>query len=227
MNNLYKYGKMLASAVVVAAMIPVMTSCQKDYQFEIPFAVNQTSLSLGASGGETVVMVYSKDGWHASLDNEEDARWAEIINPSSDFNGDFTFVYKPNPGVRRTATVNIVSGSDTIQVAMVQAGFITAPEMTLQQSTYDVSAQGGTCKVGFQTNLELVTYLLKGKVVYTDSEYDEESGWISNIIIDEEEVTFDVAPNTTGEERRAKMSIVLKQSVGSSFVNEMEIIQKP
>ena len=61
MNILHKYGKLFASAVVVAAMLPVVTSCQKDYELEIPLAVNQTQLNLGAGGGETVVMVYNTE----------------------------------------------------------------------------------------------------------------------------------------------------------------------
>ena len=127
----------------------------------------------------------------------------------------------------RTALINIVSGGDTIKMKMVQAGFVSASEMTLMQNTYDVPKQGGTFKVGFRTNLELVTYILKGKVVYDDETLNEESGWVSNIVIDAEEVSFDVAPNTTGVERRAKMSIVLKTTGTGTTVNEMEIIQKP
>lgn len=229
MNNIYRYGKMLASAVVVAALLPVVTSCQKDYELEIPLAVNQTSLNLGAGGGETVVMVYNTEGWRASLDDEEDSRWASIERPSGEGNGDFTFVFRPNPGVKRTAQVNIISGNDTIKMSMIQAGFVSRAEMTLKQTTYDVAASGGTFKVGFETNLELVTYLLKGHVVYDDESVstDENPGWVSDVVVEAEEVTFKVAPNNTGEERRAKLSIVLKKPVGSSVVNEMEIIQKP
>lgn len=224
---------MLVPAIVAAAMLPVVTSCQKDYELEIPLAVNQTSLNLGAGGGETVVMVYNTEEWRASLDDEEDARWATIERPSDKGNGDFTFVYKPNPGVTRTAQVNIISGSDTIKMSMIQAGFVSRAEMTLAQSTYDVAAAGGTCKVGFETNLELVTYLLKGKVVYDDgtpegvTATEENPGWVTDIEVGAEEVTFKVAPNTTGQERKARMSIVLKKNVGAPVVNEMEIIQKP
>lgn len=232
MNIFSKYGKILASVAVAAAMLPVVTSCQKDYELELPLSVNQTSLSLGAGGGETVVMVYNTESWSASLDDEEDARWATIERGGAKGNGDFTFVYTPNPGVTRTAQVNIISGSDTIKMSMVQAGFVSRAEMTLKQATYEVAAAGGTCKVGFETNLELVPYLLKGKVVYDDATMDDEDeadvqGWVSNIIVEAEEVTFDVAPNITGAERRAKLSVVLKKNVGAPVVNEMEIIQKP
>lgn len=203
-------------AMAMTAMSTGLTSCDDKYEMDLPLALTQHNLKLNQAGGDLHILVYSTDKWSVRLLNEKDASWCQLNNTSGDKNGEFLVKYLANNGVERAASVEIASKNGMLDtLTMVQSGYVGLGDVTLilMQNKYDVDRPGGSESIELRTNLDLALDCLEATVIYDDGSEEglaateQNPGWITNVKIDREEVTFDVAPNTSGAERSAKLRV--------------------
>lgn len=205
---------MFTAAVITGAA--GFTSCDDKYDMELPLALTQHNLKLNQAGGDLHILVYSTEKWSVRLLNEKDASWCQLGKTSGDKNGEFLVKYLPNNGVERGAAVELSTKSGLLDtLTMVQSGYVGLGDVTLilMQKMYDVDRTGGSESIELRTNLDLALDCLEAVVIYDDGTEEglmateQNPGWITNVKIDREEVTFDVAPNTGGTERTATLRV--------------------
>lgn len=223
MNKSFNIGRFCHMALMLCVML-LVSSCEKEYKLELPLAVTQESLDLGAGGGSTHVLVYCTGNWTASLKNIDDESWASIDKASGKENGEFIFNYADNPGVQRMAVVVITSGERTQEIKMKQSGFLTTAELVPAKSAVTIPSWKSDLSIGFETNMGLALERIKSGVEYsTDGENftaatNEDPGWITDIVVSEDLITFKTAANETGTTRMARLIVSVYDNVkGKSY----------
>lgn len=221
MKTSYIKGQLLIKAMFMA-LIAVFASCQEDYKLELPLALTQEELTLGASGGSTHVLVYSTGNWTASLKDPADASWASIEMGSGKENGEFIFNYAKNPGLGRQAIIVITTGSETKELAMNQSGYVTAPNLALLNQNFAMPSWESTSSVPFTTNLDLALDRIYAIIDYGEFDTadgadnskvetvratEENPGWLTDIVVEEDTVRFKVAENVDGLPRVARLTL--------------------
>lgn len=193
-----------------------LTSCDDKYELERPLALTQHDLKLNQAGGDLHILVYCTDKWSVRLLDEKDASWCQLGKTSGEKNGEFLVKYLANNGVDRAAYVELSSKNGLVDtLSMVQSGYVGLGDVNLilMQDRYTVDGPGGSESIELRTNLDLALDCLAATVIYGDGaseegeDTDDNPGWITNIRIDREEVTFDVAPNATGSQRTATLRV--------------------
>lgn len=208
--------KITAGIMLVATAMAGLMSCDDKYEMELPLALTQHNLDLNQAGGDLHVLVYSTDKWSVRLLDDKDASWCQLGKTSGEKNGEFLVKYSANNGVERSTAVELSSKNGLVDtLVMVQAGYVGMGDVTLilMRDRYDVDRPGGSESIELRTNLDLALDCLDAVVIYDDGteegviSTDGNPGWITNIKIDREEVTFDVAPNASGSDRKATLRV--------------------
>lgn len=228
-------------AAMFMTLISVFTSCEEDYKLELPLAVAQNELTLGAGGGSTHVLVYSTGDWTATLKNPADAAWATIDMGSGSGNGEFIFSFTKNPGIPRKAVVVLTTGSDTKEIAMEQSGFVTAAEMVFMKKSFRMPGWEAASAVAFDTNLGLALDRITSKVEYGDFDTAEGAdnsavettpatadnpGWLTGVVVEEDSVRFNVAANSDGMPRKARITLSARNTVsGRTYTTSTIVVQ--
>lgn len=240
MKTSYIKGRLLFTAMLMT-LIGVFTSCEEDYKLELPLALTQEELTLGASGGSTHVLVYSTGNWTATFKDPADASWASIEQGSGKENGEFIFNYSKNPGVGRQAIIVITTGSETKELAMNQSGYVTAPNVTLLNQNFRMPAWESVSSVPFSTNLELALEQVKAIIDYGDFDTTEGAdnsavekvratpenpGWLTGIVIEADTIRFKVAANADGLPRVARLIIrATNEATGRNYDTQAFVTQ--
>ena len=240
MKTSYIKGRLLFTAMLMT-LIGVFTSCEEDYKLELPLALTQEELTLGASGGSTHVLVYSTGNWTATFKDPADASWASIEQGSGKENGEFIFNYSKNPGVGRQAIIVITTGSETKELAMNQSGYVTAPHVTLLNQNFRMPAWESVSSVPFSTNLELALEQVKAIIDYGDFDTtegadnsavekvratEENPGWLTGIVIEADTIRFKVAANADGMPRVARLIIrATNEATGRNYDTQAFVTQ--
>lgn len=186
--------------LLAAALVLMLSSCDKPYSIDIPLAVDSRLVKLTKKEGKTRVVVWSDRDWKCSLYSDIKA-WATLDKTEGHGMGDIMFTYEANPGVTRNIAIALSAGALKDTVWMQQAGNITAPRFTPANRNFAATSSGGRMTTAVTTNLAPCFERIVPSVSWTQGD----GGWISGITVDASGIAFDVAMNVTGSVRKAEI----------------------
>ena len=186
---------------------------------------------LSADGGSTQVAVFSNTDWTVEMDNP--VSWASIDRLGGSKCSYLVFDFEANFGRARRVLLVFHAGGETMTLNMYQKGRFSDSEcqMTLQTSSLAVSAEGGTEVIPFSTNLVYSLDEMFLTLSYPEGQ-EPAAPWISLKSVEKDKITIEVAPNTTGALRQAKVRIShtdagsYDSTLGDTiFSNTLDVIQ--
>ncbi len=133
----YLYHSLL---LIISTFSFILTSCEKDFEWELPLAFTQKNLILSSGTGTTHILVYATKNWNAHFVEKVD--WASIDRLSGKENSEIIFSYAANYGVNRKVQLAFETEEhlrDTI--TLVQSGEISSSDARLiinEQTLYRI-----------------------------------------------------------------------------------------
>ena len=193
--NMKNMNRLLNFLFALCASVLLLVCCTPEddpssVSGQIKLASNQSKTVTADPAGENVSIRFtSTSEWNASV--EDGADWITIIMDASGKAGTSKTTVKVarnESGEKRSAAVNISSGSNSVPVVIEQDVFV--PVFELEKDARSVSAKGGSFNIIIQTN----------------SEYsiDADVDWISAVgskAVSDYRQTFTVEKNTLAESR--------------------------
>lgn len=193
----------LTSALAVLSIV----SCDKKAEYNQTLGLMSEYNILAAEGGNTQVAVFSNTDWTVEFDRPVD--WASIDRVQGHKSGYLEFDFERNYGRSRRVILIFKAGDQTRTLNMFQKPHFINAEciMNLGLSTLDVPSAGMTDgAIPFNTNLIYSLDEMFLTLSYPEGAQPA-SPWIILKSIDKNQVTIDVLPNETGEERKAFLQI--------------------
>lgn len=187
---------MLGVAAAAAAML--MAGCQEEKESPtlMSLAVNDTTMNVTAKAGSEHVLVYSKSRWKVAF--EEAADWLTLDRTEGEGNGEFIVKFTENAGLMRRAKLLIsASGVDkVIPFTINQEGALGNPKLSFAVTEKTYIAWAVSDALEFNANVP------EDEIKAVASE-----DWITDLKIEDGKLNFNVAENTTGQERTAALSL--------------------
>ena len=187
---------MLGVAAAAAAML--MAGCQEEKESPtlMSLAVNDTTMNVTAKAGSEHVLVYSKSRWKVAF--EEAADWLTLDRTEGEGNGEFVVKFTENAGLMRRAKLLIsASGVDkVIPFTINQEGALGNPKLSFAVTEKTYIAWAVSDALEFNANVP------EDEINAVASE-----DWITDLKIEEGKLNFNVAENTTGQDRTAALSL--------------------
>lgn len=213
-------------AVAISGLLIV--GCEKEYKLELPLAVNQTDLNLESTAGSTHVLVYSTGDWSVSF--LEDTSWASIAQSSGDGNGEFIFKYDQNIGINRSTDVVLRMGSREKVITFNQYGPVEEAQILFGLDYVEMPRWAGSINIPFSTNLSQALECLKYEIEYLDTEgnvvVEEFEPWLSNIEIQAESVSCDIAANAGNDVHNARLTVYAEDRINNIVYSSSTIISQ-
>ena len=180
----YLYHSLL---LIISTFSFILTSCEKDFEWELPLAFTQKNLILSSGTGTTHILVYATKNWNAHFVEKVD--WASIDRLSGKENSEIIFSYAANYGVNRKVQLAFETEEhlrDTI--TLVQSGEISSSDarLIINEQTVETPASTTTLDLELDTNLKYDLYRIRYLVTYS-SENPEEN-WIEEVSYDSEKL---------------------------------------
>lgn len=194
---------------IVSTFCLMLTSCEKDFEWELPLAFTQKKLILSSGTGTTHILVYATKDWNAHFVEKVD--WASVDRLSGKENSEIIFSYAANYGVNRKVQLAFETEEhlrDTI--TLVQSGEISSSDarLIINEQTVEIPASTTTLDLTLDTNLKYDLYRIKNLVTY-DSGNPEEN-WIEKVAYyDSEKFNIKLAANPTYEPRVAQVRLAI------------------
>lgn len=202
--------------LIVSVCSFLLTSCEKDFEWELPLAFTQKNLILSSGTGTTHILVYATKNWNAHFVEKVD--WASIDRLSGKENSEIIFSYAANYGVNRKVQLAFETEEhlrDTI--TLVQSGEISSSDarLIINEPTVEIPASTTKFDLGLNTNLKYDLHRVKYLVTY-NSENPEEN-WIEEVSHDSENMYIKLAANPTYEPRVAQIRLAI--SIPANTIN--------
>ncbi|MBP5538995.1 MAG: BACON domain-containing protein [Bacteroidales bacterium] len=225
--------KILRNLFLPLLVLPLLFSCQKEYTVVNDLAVSSRMLEIKSTAGATHIMVYSNGPWTVRL--ERAVEWAALDKLSGEGLGDFVLHYSTNYGIKRGVYVILEADGKTEAIHVVQAGAITSPDITFDSPRVVLPRQGTSYSIPMTTNLTFCLEEIKARAVYYDAQgyptltaeigTGAEGAWVSAYSVSEENVTFTVDDNATGEDRVADVVYYVKDASGAETRTVVSLVQ--
>ena len=202
-------------------MLPFAASCDMPYEIEQPLGVTTKTVKLQARAGETPVVVYAAGDWTADL--TENVDWASIDRLKGHGLSEIKFAYSQNFGAARKVGIIFYSSKEIPDtVMMIQAAGNEKPIFQFTKEEVTAPKNQGKIVLGFKTDL-----IYDMEDILSEVEYDQEDSkdWISNVEITAENVTLDIAENSTGMDRTATLKLTHTDAADKEIQTYMKIRQ--
>ena len=202
--------------LIVSVCSFLLTSCEKDFEWELPLAFTQKNLILSSGTGTTHILVYATKNWNAHFVEKVD--WASIDRLSGKENSEIIFSYAANYGVNRKVQLAFETEEhlrDTI--TLVQSGEISSSDARLIINEPIVEIPASTTKfgLGLDTNLKYDLHRVKYLVTYNSG--NPEENWIEEVSHDSGNMYIKLAANPTYEPRVAQIRLAI--SIPANTIN--------
>lgn len=188
--------KCLAATVLASALLAA--SCQKETESPttMTLAVNDNTINLESKSGKEHVLVYAKGQWNA--DFKEAVKWASIEQGSGKGNGEFILTYEKNPDILRRAEILLTAaGVDkTITVTVNQEGEKGTPKLAFAENEKSYIAWEVKDAIAVESNID-----------YSLIKAESSAEWIGGLELKDGQLSFTVAENTTGEQRKGTLTV--------------------
>ncbi len=218
-------------------------SCDKPYELDLPLAVNSHKLMLSSTSGSTHILIYAVGDWTAGFDRQ--IGWGSLNKLGGTGNSDIEFSYAANYGVTRSVDLILTNGELRDTIVLVQKGTVSGDNVSLafKNPSLTLLKNGYGVKTPVSTSLIYSTDMIVPMVEFFDSEGLSQgvvtSGrdipdtlkvtpWISNMKLESDNglnLSYDVAANSTGEARRAVLSLVVNAADGAVYTASQAVTQ--
>lgn len=196
-----------------------LNACDKPYEFTQSVAVAQNKVELKYSNGVTPVMIYSDTDWDVSLTSHVD--WASIDRTHGRGIGEVKFSYSANYGLPRKVGIVITTAEKCDTVMMVQNGIQEKPQFHFLSASIKAPKEGGTAFIPFASDMIYNISEVVSQVEYSGTETD----WIGEISVECDKISFELADNGTGAERRAVITLRHEDATGYVRTSSIELVQ--
>lgn len=156
----------VGAIVAMAAFAFIFTGCQRDFEMDLPLAVNSNDVSLSKEAGSTHVLVYSDGEWTARFTKQ--VKWASINKKRGYGNNEIVFTYAANYGASRSVGVIFDKGNLADTVVFTQAGAITEPSIIFDNAALTLLKASGTVQSTYKTNMPYSIDDFQATVTYID-----------------------------------------------------------
>lgn len=228
-----KMKRILYMILSAAALSAALLSCQREFEVVNELAVSSRTLELKSESGSTHILVYANGPWTVRFDQK--VEWASLNKLSGEGFNDFTFSWSANYGVKRGVNILLETEEKTEKISIIQAGVITSPNITFERSKIALPRQAATFRMPMTTNLAFCLDEIKARAVYYDAQGREtgsseigqpaEGAWVNAYTVDADQVTFDIAENNGGADRRADIIYYVKDAAGSESRSVISLTQ--
>lgn len=227
-------------AMLVATLLCTISSgCERNSELDLPLAVNSNGLLLETKGGATHIMIYSDGDWKVRF--ERPIQWGALDVLAGTGNSDVVFSYAENLEAARRVRLLVSNSHTTDTVVLVQKGFAT--RLALQEHEIRVPKNQAGITIPLATNLREQFYAndyQQGvRIVVTDPDAaitgeEEDNGdkpadefpWILKPFSGSpEHLGFGVAPNETGEDRQAKITLLFLDGLNKLTTTSVLVTQ--
>ena len=183
-----------------------VVSCVPSFEYEQTLGLLHEYNQLSENGGSTQVAVFSNTNWTVEMDRPCD--WASIDRLSGEKCGYLTFDFDVNYGRARRVILVFRAGDQVRTLNMYQASPIADSDcvMDLDASSINAPAEGLVQEIKFETNIACHIHEMFLTITYPQGQ-EPEQPWITLKSIDEDKVSLEIAPNTTGAQRNANVRL--------------------
>ena len=219
--------------ILYTILLLAAVSCVKESEYNRTLGLLSEYNSLPNSGGSTQVAVFSNTDWTVSM--EPKVSWASIDRLGGHKSGHLVFDYEINYGRARRTLLVFKAGNETMTLNMYQEGGISdedcVMDLQVEDDKIEATAEGLVMEIPFETNL---VYNLNEMFLTLTYPVDQEpvQDWITLKSVEATKVTIEIAPNNTGEERRANVKLShtdagsLKSTEGDTiYSNTLTVVQ--
>lgn len=200
---------------LVAGMF-LLAACQKeDTTFNTDLGLDSRFIILNAPADTTKIVVYSDHNW--TMENKDNAPWVIVQKGSGSGTAYAVVEVSANTDdFPRAATLVFKAGGKTDTLKLGQRGLIT-PKIAITATSVAPAAAGGTVSTAIDASLPL------NKMSLSFSESG--NTWISDLAIVDNNLTFNVAPNTTAAARTAKIYLNYVDLLGTVAKDSLAVNQ--
>lgn len=183
-----------------------VVSCVPSFEYDQTLGLLHEYNQLSENGGSTQVAVFSNTNWTVEMDRPCD--WASIDRLSGEKCGYLTFDFDVNYGRARRVILVFRAGDQVRTLNMYQASPIADSDcvMDLDASSINAPAEGLVQEIKFETNIACHIHEMFLTITYPQGQ-EPEQPWITLKSIDEDKVSLEIAPNTTGAQRNANVRL--------------------
>ncbi|MBE6174299.1 MAG: hypothetical protein E7147_01985 [Rikenellaceae bacterium] len=199
-----KIYKMLRTMLLAICCVAAF-GCQKPFEMTTSLAVSRDEFHLSKKAGKLYFMIYSTSSWTIELSHE--ASWLHLSQMSGEGQTQIDIEYDANTDLSRMVEIIVRSGAESKRVLVAQAkGVGNDIYYNLDLMVLKMLSPSKSITVAADTNVPEAN-LTTGfaEVLYGD---EEAAGWINNVAVAADNVSFDVAENATTVERTAVVKIV-------------------
>ena len=193
---------------IILYIIVLLTalSCREKAEYDQTLGLMSEYNVLSADGGSTQVPVFSNTSWTVEMDRE--VSWASIDRFGGEKCSYLVFDWEINYGRSRRVILVFKAGGETRTLNMYQSARYSDDKcvMKLTPAQINPTAEGGEVELDFNTNLVYNLDEMFLTLTYPPGQ-EPQSPWITLKSVTKDKVTVVIAPNTTGNDRKANLRI--------------------
>lgn len=199
-----KIYKMLRTMLLAMCCVAAF-GCQKPFEMTTPLAVSRGEFHLTKKAGKIYFMVYSTSSWTIELSHE--ASWLHLSQMSGEGQAQIDIEYDANNDLSRMVEIIVRSGEHTKSVLVAQAkGVGNDIYYNLDIATLKMLSLSKSIVIAAETNVPEANLAMGyADVLYGD---EENVGWINNVTVAADKISFDVAENSVAVDRTAVVKVV-------------------
>jgi len=186
--------------IALLAVLLISAACTQRYELNLPLVLNREEMRFKSAGDSYYVMVYCRGDWSAHF--EKNAPWLELSRENGSGNQQIMVTASPNEGVSRGVYL-IIEGDGIYREMYVsqESGLKDGGIYSLAKQNQVVMKTAGQSRILAGTNLDDET--LGGYQLQL--QYEEGEGWIHDINVGRDAVTFSYDANESGASRTARI----------------------
>lgn len=186
--------------ILLLTVLLLGAACTQRYELNLPLALNREEMRFKSGGESYYVMVYCRGDWSAHL--EKNAPWLELSRESGSGNQQIMITASPNEGVSRGVYL-IIEGDGIYREMYVsqESGLADGGIYSLAKQSQTVMKIAGRSRVLAGTNLDDET--IQG--CQLQIQYEEGEGWLHDIKVESDAITFSYDANESGASRTARI----------------------
>ncbi|MCQ2156209.1 MAG: hypothetical protein MJY57_03310 [Bacteroidales bacterium] len=211
---------------IIIAIIFCISCVERRFEPSYPLGVTMKTLNVSKSGGIKHIVVYSNTGWTANMDSTR--TWCKLLTTGGSGIGEVAIDFERNRAFERTAKLFITAGDETREIDITQSAGVTDPYVRFSDAALTVNNLAGRDSVWINSNIgdEIAEY---GNISIDYLSGDTDWLALEPVVGSEAEdstyLAFSFKPNTSGEDRSAKVSIKIKVFSGNDIETQCEISQ--
>ena len=199
----------------------ILAGCSEDDPFDGELGLMSRLVELPAETGITPVIVYSNTCWHVHFTSEVD--WAGLDRLSDEGSSQVKLAYAANYGRARKVALAFEAGSTRDTVVMIQASGLKTPTLAFSEESLELTCVAQNCLAPVQTNLRDDFEDIIWSVEYVTPE----DGWISDLSLSKEGLSFAITINGGGSARKAKITLSHTDAYDSRLTAILYVTQNP